>query len=863
MTGPTTSAGRKPLFAKSAKAVIGEGRALLERSDISALLDKAVEYPLVTVVAGSGYGKTQAVYSFLRNYRAIKIWLQINEFDNFSEKFWESLTNAVSTRDKAFAAKMLSIGFPETQRKFEQFFSLIKNETPPELKFIIVLDDFHRITSRPILQFIEKTALERLENVTAILISRTQPDINAIGMLSKGVISQINEDTLRFSRDEIVRYLKMLDITLTPEAVAEIHSVTDGWAFAVILIGMSLQNGLWHKDYALSAMKSNVFKLIDTEIFSAASDSLQKLLAKLSLINHLSPSLLAELCDDEALIGEMRKISSFIRFDAYTGVYRIHHLFLEYLKLRQEILSDDEKRDVYIRAARRCARDGDKLDAIAYCEKAGDYGGVAESAYTLTRMTPARVAEFLLDILGRLPERAYRENAELYIIKIKLLQSLARFDDAAALANATIASFEAKPETPENCWVLSECYLNLGFVGIYTALYTGIRDHGSHLERGYRYFKLSGGMTRGPRERALVSSYVSRVGYPADKGSLQRGIDAFQGYVDYVIESKNGMMCGMADLAGCEAAYFKADVKKAEGLAHQAIEKARGAEQFQIENRALLLLLRIYIHMGNTGGFHGVLEQLKSQLDNPEFLGGYTLYDIACGWFFAHIRQIDRVAGWLKSDFEKSDLNTLLYGLEKLVQAKCFLAEKKYYAVLAALEGQDGRYGLEAFLIGKLEVTVLRAICKYNSGDRSGAIKTLTQAYDISLAEELDMPFIEMGKDMRTLTAAAMRDGACEIPQAWLVKIHKKSSAYAKTLSYVITEYRNYNKLNEKLFALTAKEKEILTDLCHGLSRTEIAYNRNISVNAVKLLLQTVYSKLGAKNTADAVWIAASMKLVE
>jgi LuxR family maltose regulon positive regulatory protein len=142
-------------------------------------------------------------------------------------------------------------------------------------------------------------------------------------------------------------------------------------------------------------------------------------------------------------------------------------------------------------------------------------------------------------------------------------------------------------------------------------------------------------------------------------------------------------------------------------------------------------------------------------------------------------------------------------------------------------------------------------------------MRELSNAYAISLSDNLDMPFIELGKDMRTLTSAALRDDKCEIPRPWLDKIHKKSSAYAKTLSHVITDYRNYNQLNEKLFALTNKEKEILLDLCHGLSRTEIAYNRNISVNTVKLLIQTVCTKLGAQNTAEAVWIAANLKLVE
>jgi LuxR family maltose regulon positive regulatory protein len=710
---------------------------------------------------------------------------------------------------------------------------------------------------------VERTALENTGNISIVLISRTQPDINIIGLLSKGLVSQINEEHLRFSRDETGQYFKMMGISLSPQALADIHSGAGGWVFAIILIGLSLDNGAWNKEYALSAMRSNVFRLIETEVFSPASGELQKLLVKLSLIDNLSPALLLELCGDEALITELRKISSFIRFDAYTGVYRIHHLFLEYLRLRQDTLTGGEKKDIYIRAAHWCAQGGNNLDAVVYFEKAGDYGGIARCAYPLTRMTPSRVATFLLDMLDKIPADAYREHMELIIIKLKLFHSLARFDDATALANAAIAEVEALPRTPENCWFLSECYLNLGYTGIYTALYTDVRDHTQYFKLGYDYYKLSGCIAKGPRERTLISSYVSRVKYPASKGALQHNSDEFALYADYAITVKNGMLQGVVDLLECETAYFQADIKKAEALASQAAAKARDAEQFQVENRALFFLLRTNLYMGNSENLRSVLEQLRAQMGNAEFIDGYTLNDIVCGWFYAHIRQLDRVADWLKNNLEKSELNTLLYGPEKLVQAKCFLAEKKYYAALSALEGQDGMYGLEAFLLGKLEVSVLRAVCKYNAGDKDGAMQELATAYDISLTDDLDMPFIELGKDMRTLTAAALRDEKCKIPRQWLDRIHKKSSAYAKTLSYVITDYRNYNRLNEKLFALTNKEKEILLDLCHGLSRTEIAYNRNISVNTVKLLIQTVCSKLGAQNTAEAVWIAANLKLAE
>ena len=61
---------------------------------------------------------------------------------------------------------------------------------------------------------------------------------------------------------------------------------------------------------------------------------------------------------------------------------------------------------------------------------------------------------------------------------------------------------------------------------------------------------------------------------------------------------------------------------------------------------------------------------------------------------------------------------------------------------------------------------------------------------------------------------------------------------------------------------LSFREKEILRDLYQGLSRPEIASSKNISINAVKLMINSIYEKLNAKNIADAIRIAVSRKLV-
>jgi LuxR family maltose regulon positive regulatory protein len=371
----------------------------------------------------------------------------------------------------------------------------------------------------------------------------------------------------------------------------------------------------------------------------------------------------------------------------------------------------------------------------------------------------------------------------------------------------------------------------------------------------------SAGAVKGPRERASLSSYVNRIS-AEQRDYLQQSIETFETYVHYIIAAKDGMMSGMVDLAYSEIAYFKADVKNAEKLAHQAIRQAREAEQFQIECRALFFLLRISIHRGDTSIIGDLLQRLDALVGNKSFLRGSTLCDIVTGWFYAQIGQEDRVADWLKNDFEQSDLNSLQYGLEKLVRAKYLLLKRRYHAILALFAVPDAVYGLEAFLFGNLEVGALQAVCMYHVGDKEGAISALEDAYSLSLSNGLDMPFIELGRDMRTLTAAAMKSQSCAIPRQWLEKIRVKASTYAKKLNYVVSASRPEHRDSDQL-ALTSKERDILIDLCHGLSRTEIAYNHNISINTAKASIQMIYTKLGAQNTADAIRIAATLKIIE
>ena len=121
------------------------------------------------------------------------------------------------------------------------------------------------------------------------------------------------------------------------------------------------------------------------------------------------------------------------------------------------------------------------------------------------------------------------------------------------------------------------------------------------------------------------------------------------------------------------------------------------------------------------------------------------------------------------------------------------------------------------------------------------------------------MPFIEMGKDMRSLAIAAQRDPDCGIPGEWLKTINYKSALYAKHQALLISEYQKDNHMQ---IGLTSRETDVLNDLYNGLSQSEIAVKYNLSVNTVKFTTKNIYKKLNVNTITELMRVAVKNKLV-
>jgi LuxR family maltose regulon positive regulatory protein len=829
----------------------------LERAPLNSRLNEALKSPLITVVAGEGYGKTHSVYSFLQRANVHTTWLQLSERDNLGWRFWENYTTAIGLYQRELGGRLLNLGFPNTIRQFDRYVTQIEQGRIKDQHYVMVLDDLHLIHETPVLHFLERHMSVPFINSTLILISRKEPD-NFVSLLSKGRLSQITVEDLRFSKQETGEYFALQYISLSPGELDQIYHDSEGWALAISLVVQEMKRqGGEQQEYARIHGPLGRESLLRDTAFSNLSWSadLRKFLIKLSLIEHWPRELLEKLAVN-TVMEEMESFSSFIRYDTFLHSYQIHHLFLEFLKEKQHELSALEIREVYLAAASWCLENNLRTDAAIDCERAHDYQGLISIINSFPRILPNAIAAFFLGIVDRLPAAEDEDLAFLrYAIRPRLILGLGRLDEAVEENRQSIAKFEALESSPLGSRILAACYNCLGALAIIACRDTREYHVAPLFEQSNRYFLRHPKILEGPITQTCIGSYIIQTGYPAEVGELERALREFSPAVGPASNSFNGYLYGSDTLGWAELNFFAADLGNAEKFARQAVFQGREKNQYEIENRALFYLLRINLYAGNFSVIGETLKQLEAQLENAGFLNRYILYDIESGWLYAQIGQTGKIASWLKNDFEASEPNVMFHGFETLVKAKCSFAEKRYEAVLKTLS--QGSLG--GFILGRLEMTVLRAVTLHALGKNSEALEALEDAWAMAAPNSLNMPFIELGEDMRSLAALALEKKS-SIPRLALESIRSKALVYAKKLS-AVAERVGQESGDQR--PLSFREIAVLNGLSQGLTRQEIAGDNSLSLGTVKKVITGLYAKLGALNRADAVRIAGAAGLID
>ncbi|MDR1797612.1 MAG: LuxR C-terminal-related transcriptional regulator [Clostridiales Family XIII bacterium] len=824
-------------------------------------MERAIHKQVTSIVAGPGYGKTFAVYSFLRSTDVVTTWIQLTDADNSPIFFWETYCNAVAPINPEYAAKLAAIGFPGSEERFARVEELVRDTLKPRFNYVMVLDDLHLIHDEKVLQFFMRIAVRMIPGVSFIFISREEVITPYDLDLGDDDFCKIEESDLVFTKNEVAEYLDMLHIEVTPTLVDDIMSSTEGLSYLVNLAGRLLTKNPEGRGYIKNSIKNNTTRQISDQFYEELPVEIKRFLIKLSFIEHLSEDFISSIPDGRAFMTETMRRTSLVRYDSYMGTYHIHHLFLDFLRSRQNLLTEEEKDAVYAAAADWCSHNGFNLEAIGYLKKCGDYKAILDIVAAMELDIDFHAAAFLLKIFEGAPDAFFEENPAACVLYTRILLALGRFDDCEAVLRHFVSELERGVVTPPAARALMGLYNNLGFLGILQCSETGDYGFSECFEKAYGYMDASNYLATGPAVDSAICPYACLIG-KSEAGEPERFIEAVDQVVHFGYHTMNGSLYGSDDLTRAEVAYFRGDMQDCERYGMTATFKAREKGQSEIENRALLYLLRMNLYQGKYPRIMEILGQIDEVLERSNSPNKYVLNEIAKSWFYASIEEREGVASWVKSDFMSGEAEAYVMGLADIAKCRYYIMEKNYHTLLAFIDRRPSAYGVRRYLLGRIGLKVYEAVARHHLKEKEAAFRVLEEAYELAEPNGFIAQFVEMGNAMRTLAGAALKEKKCTIPGEWLEMIRSKSATYAKRVAHVRSQHRIENNQGDSL-PLTAKEKAILFDLSQGLSRTEIALGRGISINTVKVMLPIIFEKIGAESSIDAVRIALTQGLLK
>ena len=828
------------------------------RPRINTLLAEAIKKPLALMCAGMGYGKTIAVSDFVRETEIPAMWMQMSEFDNVGVSFWENFTRAQEQLSKPLAEECRDLGFPDTEDKLNQFF-FQRNRILGNQRYLVVLDDVHLIKDLAVIHFLENIVYKMPPNRTVILICREMSQMNLAGMQVRGLVANINETDLNFTESELAQYLMHQGLSSEIKNLPEIFQDTEGWAFIINFLVRILKKSPGYSGYVRNSVKQNIFLLMEMEAWDVISERLQRFLVRLSLVDRPSAELVSILAEgDEELLAELNQQRVvYLRFDGYTGSYLIHHLFLDYLHSKQDILSPEEVLATYKTAAEWSVKNDLQIDALLYYEKIGDYESIVSILIESPIQQLLSVTQYLMSIFARAPAEIFDKVEFFACAHVRIYILAYQWPEALELLEKYEKKFLGLPDDNE--------FRNHS-LGVLYYLWGILRQLMCTVDDNYNFDAFYEKMTHFPMMALPIGAthdsyplgpWLNRAGV-SRQGAPQEYLEAIVRSSVYISKGENNWMEGLDDLGRGELLFYQGEINMAKPYIAGALERALKGRRFVNAQLALFYSLRIGAYQGDYAKMEKVLKDMETLLEENEYYNRFSAYDISLGWFYYTLRQPEKIPGWLKGRFSSSLPTNLIDNFGNQMKARYYYMNKNYDVLLAHIEESKL---LESTLYGRVETLAMEACSRYQMKDKAGAYAALLEAYEASSPNGIMLPFIEMGKDMRTLTLASSNDPDCLVPAAWQKIVNKKASMYARYQTKIIAEFKNANDLASGV-ELTHREMEVLLDLNKGFSRSEIAANQGLSINTVRLVINTIYEKLKARNIADLIRIAHEQKLL-
>ena len=340
---------------------------------------------LTLISASAGFGKTTLVSEWVAGCDArpkVRVaWLSLDEGDNDPTRFLTYLVAALQTIAANIGEGVLGVLQSPQPPPTESILTALLNEitTIPD-HFILVLDDYHVIDSKPVdhaLTFL----LEHLPpQMHLVIATREDPHLPLARLRARGQLTELRAADLRFTPSEAAEFLnQVMGLNLSAEDIAALETRTEGWIAGLQLAALSMQG---NKDVSgfireFAGDHRYIVDYLVEEVLQSQPEPIRRFLLQTAILDRLNGSLCDAVTGKEegnARLEALQRGNFFvIPLDDKRNWYRYHHLFADVLRMHLMAEQPDQVSALHRRASEWYEHNGSTDDAIRHALAAEDF----------------------------------------------------------------------------------------------------------------------------------------------------------------------------------------------------------------------------------------------------------------------------------------------------------------------------------------------------------------------------------------------------------------------------------------------------------------------------------------------------------
>ncbi|MBW6464882.1 MAG: hypothetical protein K0B06_00065 [Brevefilum sp.] len=333
---------------------------VLARKRVNQKLQHSINYPLTILEAGTGYGKSTSILSFVNSQVNPIYWFTIAGTERDPKLFLAKLFTAFNQRKHPIGEEPLKIlDIPDTTLE-EALIGFINAVTMYITQdSFLVLDDFHLVCDVPDVIGFMDWIIEHLPSKMHVIISTRHtlnfPSLNKWSV--KDEVLKIAKEDLAFTGEEVaLLFEQQYGIILSELSVDQLLKKTEGWAIGLQMIWQTLQN---NPDLTIQQVlederqsKSTLFEYLAEDVLGGLPLHIQNFLLQTSILSKLENTacdFLLTIENSDVVLSELNDSGLFVE-ELRPGVYRYHQMFRTFL-LSQIQRNPSQVSDLHLKIA--------------------------------------------------------------------------------------------------------------------------------------------------------------------------------------------------------------------------------------------------------------------------------------------------------------------------------------------------------------------------------------------------------------------------------------------------------------------------------------------------------------------------------